>query len=140
MSVDFLDTSVFIYLFDDSDERKRGIARELVQAALARDDACISHQVVQEALNVATRKMAHPLALEDTHRFLRDVLMPLWRMMPSVEFYAKGLELQSQLKLSFYDALIVAGALEAGCTRLLTDDLQHGQRIEGLRFENPFKK
>lgn len=37
-----------------------------------------------------------------------------------------------------YDSLIVAAALEAGCTRLLTEDLQHGQRIETLIVENPF--
>ena len=38
----------------------------------------------------------------------------------------------------FYDSLIVAAALEAGCTRLLSEDLQHGQQIEGLTIENPF--
>jgi predicted nucleic acid-binding protein len=38
----------------------------------------------------------------------------------------------------FYDSLIVAAALEAGCSRLFSEDLQHGQRIDGLTVENPF--
>ena len=40
---------------------------------------------------------------------------------------------------SFYDSLIVAAALEAGCTRLYSEDLQHGQRIQNLTIENPFR-
>ena len=40
---------------------------------------------------------------------------------------------------SFYDSLTVAAALEGGCKRLLTEDLQHGQRIGALRIENPFR-
>ena len=60
-------------------------------------------------------------------------------MQPSAALYARSLGLQSKLGFSFYDSLIVAAALEAGCKRLLSEDLQHGQRIEGLRVENPFK-
>ena len=51
-----------------------------------------------------------------------------------------GLEgyLQSRYGFSYYDALIVAAALESGCTRLYTEDLQHGQQIDGLAIENLF--
>jgi predicted nucleic acid-binding protein len=139
MSVEFLDSNVFVYLFDATDDRKRGIARDLIDAALQDDSACISHQVVQETLNVVTRKFARPLTAEAADRFMQHSLLPLWRVMPSAALYARGLQLQQRWRLSFYDALIVAAALEAGCTRLLSEDLQHGQRIEGLRIENPFR-
>ena len=139
VGVHFLDSNVFIYLFDTTDERKRGIARGLVDAALGNDSACISHQVVQETLNVLTRKLPKPLAPDMAQRFMQHSLLPLWRVMPSAALYAKGLELQARWQISFYDALIVAAALEAGCKRLLSEDLQHEQRIEGLRIENPFK-
>ena len=36
-----------------------------------------------------------------------------------------------------FGSLIVAAALEAGCDRLMSEDFQHGQRIEGLTFQNP---
>jgi predicted nucleic acid-binding protein len=58
--------------------------------------------------------------------------------MPSESLYARTLELHGRYRFSFHDSLIIAAALQAGCTRLLTEDLQHGQMIEGLRIENPF--
>ncbi len=60
------------------------------------------------------------------------------RVMPSPALYQRGLDLQARYDFSFYDALIVAAALESGSTRLYTEDLQHGQKIEGLLVENPF--
>ena len=59
-------------------------------------------------------------------------------MTPTPALYRRCLDVQERWKYGFYDSLIVAAALEAGCKRLLSEDLQHGQRIEGLRIENPF--
>ena len=138
MSGEFIDTNIFIYLFDETDERKRNIAEQLIQSALETRSACISHQVVQETLNVVTRKLPFPMSTENAQRFLEQILTPLWRIMPSPALYRRGLELQSRYGVSFYDALIIAAALESGCTRLYTEDLQHGQQVEGLLIENPF--
>lgn len=138
MSGEFIDTNVFIYLFDETDERKRSIAEQLIQNALEMHSACISHQVVQETLNVVTRKLPFPMSAENAQRFLEQILTPLWRVMPSLALYLRGLDLQSRYGFSFYDALIVAAALESGCTRLYTEDLQHDQQIEGLLIKNPF--
>ncbi|MDZ7728612.1 MAG: PIN domain-containing protein [Dehalococcoidia bacterium] len=74
----------------------------------------------------------------ESTRFLDGVLLPLWTVMPSVALYRRALELQDRYRYSFYDSLIIAAALEAGCTRLLSEDLHDGQDIEGLRIENPF--
>jgi predicted nucleic acid-binding protein len=138
MSGDFLDTNVFVYLFDETDERKRAVANNIVQEALASRSGQISHHVVQETLNVLTRKLASPMSPQDAQRFLDQVLAPLWQVMPSFNFYRQGLEIQARYRFSFYDSLIVAAALESGCTRLLSEDLQQGQRIEGLTIVNPF--
>ena len=138
MSGKFIDTNVFIYLFDETDEHKRTIAERLIQKVLETRSACISHQVVQETLSVVTRKLPSPMSAENAQRFLEQILMPLWRIMPSLALYRRGLDLQSRYGFSFYDALIVAAALESGCTRLYTEDLQHGQKIDGLVIENPF--
>lgn len=56
----------------------------------------------------------------------------------SAALYVRALKLQASLGFPFYDSLIVAAALEGGCKRLLSEDLQHGQRIDTLRIENPF--
>jgi len=138
MSVDFIDSNVFIYLFDETAPHKRTIAEELVHQALKDGSGVISHQVVQETLNVITRKIKRPLPPEEARRFMDHVLVPLWRVMPSVALYHRALALQARWKLSFYDSLIAAAALSEGCTRLYTEDLQGGLHIEGLVVTNPF--
>ena len=140
MSVDFLDSNIFVYLFDETAHEKRRAAESLTRAALEAKTGCISFQVVQETLNVLTRKLAIPVNPADAQEFLHRMLMPLWRVMPSQTLYTEAIVLQGRLRLSFYDSLIVAAALEAGCTRLLTEDMQDGQRIQGLRIENPFRR
>lgn len=132
----FLDTNVFVYLFDETDERKRRTAEVLVQRALEDGRGCISYQVVQETLNVLTRKLQ--AAAEDMGRLLDDVLMPLWRVNPTRTLYRRGLDLRTRYGFSFYDSLIVAAALEAGCKVLYSEDLQHSQRIDGVTVMDPF--
>ncbi len=139
MSGDFIDTNVFVYLFDETDDRKRNIADRIVRTALETHTGRISHQVVQETLNVVTRKLPSPMTTENARHFLAQVLAPLWPFMPNVAFYRRGLDVQTRYGFSFYDSLIIAAALESGCARLYSEDMQHRQRIEGLTIENPFK-
>ena len=138
MSVDFIDSNIFIYLFDETDARKRRIAERLVQQALEVGTAAISFQVVQETLNVLVGKLRRTASRDDARRFLDKVLVPLWRVMPSPALYQRALDVKTRYAFSFYDSLVVAAALEVNSTRLLSEDLQHAQRIEGLVLENPF--
>jgi predicted nucleic acid-binding protein len=55
-----------------------------------------------------------------------------------IRLYQRALDIQARYHYGFCDALIIAAALEAGCSRLYSEDLQHGQRIERLTIENPF--
>ena len=135
---DFLDSNILVYLFDPADARLKGIAEHLVSRAHHEGAAIVSFQVVQETLNVLTRKLKPAMSREDAQRALQNVLAPLWRVQPSAALYARALDVQERYQFGFYDGLIVAAALEAGCTRLLSEDLQHGQRIEGLTIKNPF--
>ena len=125
---------------DTRDERKHQIAENLIKQALATEGACIRFQVVQECLNTVLRKAEVWLDVVDARAWLDTVLVPLVRVAPTPALYRRGLAVQERWKYGFYDSLIVAAALEAGCKRLLSEDLQHGQRIEGLRIENPFAR
>jgi predicted nucleic acid-binding protein len=137
MSADFIDSNVFIYLFDDADERKRSIAEAIVRKALADGSGVISFQVVQETLNILVRKLgASPY---DARRFLDAVLAPLWLVAPSPRLYAGALDVHARFRFGFYDSLIVAAAVDSGCSRLISEDLQHGQTIETLRVVDPFR-
>ncbi len=134
----FIDTNVFVYCFDSSAPAKRRKARAIVRRACINRDGVVSTQVVQEFLNVATRKFERPMTRSDASAYLNQVLMPLCRVFPSRDLYQEALSLQDTYSFSFYDSLIVAAARERGCERLLSEDLQAGLKIDRLRIENPF--
>jgi predicted nucleic acid-binding protein len=136
--VDFLDTNVLVYAMDDAFPAKRSVAELLVSEARSLGTGIISAQVVQETLNVATRKFALTLSQSDIDILLRDVWMPMMKVMPSYGLFQTAQQLHFRYKFSFYDSLIIAAAQTAGCKRLLTEDLQHGQVIDGLKIVNPF--
>ena len=140
MSVDklsLLDTNVIVYLLDGSNPKKFRRAEKLVKSGLRERNCCISQQVIQETLNVATQKLN--FAPEDAERLLDKTLLPLLRMVPAARLYERGLRIQSRYSYSFYDSLIIAAALETGCNNLYSEDLQDGQGIEQLTIVNPFR-
>lgn len=134
----FLDTNLFVYQLESLDEIKAPIADRIIGEGVSSGNACISFQVVQECLNTFTRKAEIRLGPVDIMDYLDAVLAPLMRVGASTGLYRKAIEIQARYGYSFYDALIIAAALEAGCKRLLTEDMQHGQQIEGMVIENPF--
>ena len=134
----FIDTNLFIYQIEALDQRKCTIAGDIIREGVFTGNSSISFQVVQECLNTVSRKASIPFSTEETHLYFDTVLAPLWRIMPSQRLYHRSLEIQARYLYSYYDALIIAAALDAGCTRLYSEDLQHGQQIEGLTIENPF--
>lgn len=136
MNADFLDTNVIIYLFDDVATTKQATAEQLVFKALDSGSAVISYQVIQESINVLTGKLrVHP---SDVNLFLTSILKPLWKVVPSENLYQSALHVKSAHGFSFYDSLMIAAAMQAGCSRLLSEDLQHGQRFGSLEIVNPF--
>ena len=138
MSADyFLDTNVFIYLFDETDDHKRTSAENLVRQALEDRNGCISYQVVQETVNVLTGRLN--AAPHHVRRIFEQVLLPLWQVNPSGELYHRGLNLYARFGYSFYDSLIIAAAIESGCKILYTEDLQRDQQFEDLTIRNPFE-
>ena len=135
----FIDTNVFIYHLDTTDARKHALAERIVRDGLANGNACISFQVVQECLNTALRKAEVALELDAARSYMDTVLIPLLQVPASAALYHRALDVRARWRFSFYDSLIVAAALSAGCSRLLSEDLQHGQRIESMSIHNPFK-
>ena len=139
MSADFfLDTNIVVYSFDLTQTGKQNTAKGIIEKALRSDEGIISFQVVQEFLNVATRKFSVPMPTTAASRYLREVLEPLCSVYPTIPLYEQALTLQDRWRYSFYDSLIIAAALYAHCTTLYSEDLQHGQVIGSLTIVNPF--
>ncbi len=135
----FLDTNVFVYSFDDKEPEKKSKSEELINTALKEHKGIISYQVIQEFLNVATGKFKVPISIQDCHSYINFVLEPMCEVFSSTDLFRQGLEIKSRWKYSFYDSLIIAAALNAGCKTLYSEDLQTGQEILGMEIVNPYK-
>lgn len=134
----FLDTNIFIYSIDPLSPAKKRRARQLVTGGATTKDGVVSYQVVQEFVNVAVRKFQTVVSRTDLEDFLRGVLFPMMAVPSSPWLFFDALRLQEVDQLSWYDALIVAAAIQGRCKILYSEDLQHGRRFGDLVVENPF--
>jgi len=134
----FLDTNIFVYTFDPKAPSKSKKAAQLIHRAVDSGEGMTSYQVVQEFLNVALRRFSPAMSTAEAEQYLITVLRPLLAVHSSPALYLSALRLAEKYRLSWYDSLIVGAAIEGACDRLYSEDFQHGQKIEGLRIENPF--
>lgn len=131
----FFDTNVLVYRFDFSEPGKRAIAHQLLDEAIAGGTAALSTQSLQEFYNVATRKFKMPAAIAKgfASAFSRanvvQVTPPL--IFAAMDRHAGG-------GFSFWDALIVETALDAGADVLYSEDMTDGLVIDRLTIRNPF--
>ncbi len=126
----FFDTNIFVYAFLDVPKRETALK------ALARG-GMINVQVLNEFANVARRKHGRSWAqIEAAIAVIRDQFPDIAPL--TAQTHVKVLELARDHGFSFYDSLILAAALEADCTVLFSEDLQHGRVIGGLTIQNPF--
>jgi predicted nucleic acid-binding protein len=131
----FIDTNVLVYADDLDAGAKNTLARALLAEALQAGTGVLSTQVLQEFFVVSTRKLRVPA--EVAHRKV-ELLSNLEVVRIDVEAVLAAIDLHRLHSVSFWDALIVQAAANAGCTRLLSEDLQHGRVLAGVRVENPF--
>jgi len=134
----FLDTNILIYSFDQTEGDKQKIAQNLIADALTGSNGIISHRVIQEFLNAATRKFKSPLSISDCQNYLHIVLEPLCSVFSDFELYYHALDIMERWQYSFYDSLIIAAAIKGTCTILYSEDFQHKQKIQDLTILNPF--
>ena len=134
----FLDTNIFVYTFDTKAPAKAKRAARLIRQAADTGEGVVSYQVVQEFFNVAFRRFSRPMNVAEAEQYLVTVFRPLLAVHSSPTLYVEALRVSGKYRLSWYDSIIIAAALQAQCGMLYSEDLQHGQELEGLRIENPF--
>jgi predicted nucleic acid-binding protein len=127
----FLDTNILIYAFAAGDSRS---ARA---EALMAEGGVIGVQVLNEFTNVARRKLSWDWNQIDAALAVITELMGPARSL-TADIHAHAVQLARANTLSFYDALVIAAANDAGCRLVLTEDLQHGRKFGGVTVENPF--
>lgn len=130
-----LDTNVLIYADAADEPAKQRQAVSLISELRRTGDAVLSTQVLQEYVNVALRKLRLPPALiRERLAFYRRFDL----VVTSPDLIAAALDLHVLRSISFYDALVVQAAAAGGCQRVLSEDLQHGATLGGVRIVNPF--
>ena len=135
--VTFVDTNVLAYAHDRSETRRQPVARARLEALWQSRAGALSTQVLQEFYVVATRKLAAPMGRATARKIV--ALYAEWPVVQvDVPLILAASELEEHHTLSFWDARIVEAARRSGAGRLLTEDLQHGRVVGGVRIDNPF--
>ena len=130
----FLDTHILLYSI--SRDPAEAIKRERAIALLDRDGGALSVQVLQEFYVNVTRKIPRPLSKESARLVVSSYAV--WCIDTTPGEMSNAFQIEDASKIGFWDALIVASALKNGATRILSEDLNPGQMIAGIRIENPF--
>ena len=129
----FVDTNILVYAHTSSEKDKQDKIIEI----LDNSNLAISTQVVKEFISVMVRKFGHPII--DTKKQIDEIIGISQVVNEDLELIDKAVEIHQSYKYRFYDCLIIAAALRAGCKTLLSEDMHHGQMVDGgLRIVNPF--
>jgi predicted nucleic acid-binding protein len=134
----FVDSNILIYAYDMTANGKHTKALDLLQMLWKTRLGVLSVQVLQEVFVNVTRKIPKPLPVATARNLVKDYR--LWVVAPTgTETVLHAIDVQTRFGFSFWDSLIVSSALETKCEQLYSEDLQHGQIIEGrLLVVNPF--
>lgn len=133
----FFDTNVLIYSVSTSPAEAG--KRQASEALLDRRDGALSIQVLQEFYVQITRPsrpkpMPHDIAVDFIRSWRRHRVVD-----NTIETLLAALSIKERYGFSYWDSAIIAAARTAGCSELYTEDLSHGQVVEGVRIINPFR-
>jgi predicted nucleic acid-binding protein len=133
----FVDTNILVYAHDLSAGDRHTKASAIIESLWEEETGVISTQVLQEFYVTLTRKITNPFQPAETREIIRNYLA--WPVqINDPETTIRASEIEEKNTLSFWDAMIVAAALRLQAQKIITEDLNHGQIIEGISIENPF--
>jgi predicted nucleic acid-binding protein len=131
----FIDANILVYAQDAGAPKKQRTSRDVISRLASSADGVISTQVLQEFYVAATRKLGvPPLAAKGILKAF--AVFDTVQVSPALIQDAIDCSILNQL--SFWDALILAAAASAGCGVVLSEDLNPGQEILGVKVQNPF--
>jgi len=132
----FVDTNVLIYAHDIDARSKRETAKNVLRELWGERNGVLSTQVLQEFYVNVTRKIPHPISKESARLVVSSYVV--WCVDTTHAEISTAFRIEDEHRIGFWDALIVASALKSGASRILSEDLNAGQTIAGIRIENPF--
>lgn len=131
----FVDTNIWIYAVDTGGSDKSTVSAKLIRDLAELNIGVISVQTLGEFSSICTKKLQMtPSQVQG----LTQAMDPFPVVAYGKRTVIQALDLMKRISISFWDAVMVITANEAHCTILFTEDLSHGQVIEGVRIHNPF--
>ena len=134
----FIDTNVLIYAHDTRAGAKHEVAKGILAELWAGRTGALSLQVLQEFYVNVTRKIPSPLP-KNVARVVVESYSS-WCVETTPSDISTAFRIEDAARIGFWDALIVASAVRIGAARILSEDLNAGQRIAGIPVENPFRR
>ena len=135
----FVDTNILIYAHDLDASIKHDAAMSILENLWEEEAGILSTQVLQEFYVNITRKILNPLPPAKARSIIENYRA--WQVeVNGPDTILLASEIEERYLLSFWDSLIVAAARNGKAEKILTEDFQHGQRLEGMVIENPFIK
>lgn len=132
----FVDSNVLLYTRDKQPAEKGKLALHWLREIVGRDIACSNLQVLNEVTNVMLRKR-QDLSPESIFAEIDELrFLGVSSIDPQLTINARGIRLKTSF--SWWDCLLLASAIDLGCTHFLSEDLQDGQKIQGLTIVDPF--
>ena len=132
----FVDTNVLIYAHDADAKDKHAAAKNILRELWSERNGVLSPQVLAEFYVNVTKKIPHPLPKESARLVVSTYT--IWCIETTAAEISNAFRIEDESRIGFWDALIVASALKSGAHRILSEDLNAGQIIAGMRIENPF--
>ncbi len=133
----FLDTNILVYAYDRSEPEKQAMAQTLLTQGIERENAVVSAQVLSEFFAVVTRRIQKPLSAEQAEQVI-DLLSILPAIEVNLKLVKRAISIHKESQISYWDSLIVSSAERAGCSKILSEDLNAGQVYHDVRVLNPF--
>ena len=130
----FFDTNVLVYAYSNTEPDKQAIARKLIAESVS----YVSTQVLKELTNTLTKKFRN--SWQEAKNAVLESSKNNLLYTNEIQTILNACDIADKYKLSFYDSLIIAAALECECSILYSEDMQDKQIIDGrLKIVNPFK-
>ena len=132
----FVDTNILVYLFSVTEPEKKDRCVEVIREI--KEDAVLvwSTQVVQELYQVLTKKFSKD------PQIVKSILGQFDEFelfVNNMEVINNAIDIQTITRFSFWDSLILSSAQLSNCSTILSEDMQHGQLVNGVAIQSPFE-
>jgi predicted nucleic acid-binding protein len=125
-----------VYAHDEDADTRHQIAKEVLGDLWRERKGVLSVQVLQEFYVNVTRKIRSPLPKELARLVVNSYT--IWCVETTPAEITTAFRIEDESRIGFWDALIISSAVKSGATRILSEDLNAGQRIAGILIQNPF--